>query len=186
MYKTAIYTFNTSTSVASSFNNKEADASDTIDSFQTLINRSLKNKLNLKETEELDNNLTIKSVGVDRIVEDSNLDPNYFTTNFSADDTNHGTMVINSDTDQSSSLKGVLSDLNDSNVLRGLIGKEVKQYDREHCLGLNLTRKEIENRLNLMYSQMNVELEQLKVEFDKKRDLILQAIEIKKNSVQVF
>lgn len=183
MYKTAIYTFNTTTSVASTFNAN----SDTIDSFQTLINRSVKEKLILKEFDELDNYLTIKSdTKTTKIEEDK--DANYFTTNFN--DISQATMVINSDdenaTPQLDRLQLSDQQLNDFNVIKCLMLKESKQYEKEQCLGLNLTRKEIDIRLKIINSLMESELENLKFEFEKKRDIILQAIEIKKNKIQVF
>lgn len=187
--KTAIYTFNTSTSIASTFSVKD---SDTGDSFETLINRSAKDKLAMKEFNDLDNNLTIKSV--DQVIvkqqdDDKHLDPDYFTTNFS--DLSQATMLINSDEDsecEQSCIKqqSKLSANNDLDKIKNLIPKETKKYEKEHGLGLDLTRNEIEMRISLINTVMNAELENLKIVFDKKRDLILQAIELKKSSVQIF
>jgi len=166
--------------------------SDTGDSFETLINRSAKDKLAMKEFNDLDNNLTIKSV--DQVIvkqqdDDKHLDPDYFTTNFS--DLSQATMLINSDEDSECDQSCIkqqskLSANNDLDKIKNLIPKETKKYEKEHGLGLDLTRNEIEMRISLINTVMNAELENLKIVFDKKRDLILQAIELKKSSVQIF
>ena len=70
--------------------------------------------------------------------------------------------------------------------IQELICNETKQYEKEHCLGLSLTKTEIEMRLKLMYTQMEIELDNLRLQYDKKRQVLLNAIEIKKNSSQFF
>ena len=181
-----MYTFNTSTSVASTF---IVNDTDTADSFQTLINRSVKEKPTLKELDETDNNLTIKSA----VEVDKHLDPDYFTTNFS--DLSQATMLINSDEENERSqsaqhnsepLPTTIPSSSDLEKIKSLIPKETKQYEKEHCLGLDLTRNEIEMRINLVNTVMQTELESLKLVFSKKRDLILKAMEFKKNSTQIF
>ncbi len=171
--KTAIYTFDTtSSSIASSLNDN------TIDSFQTLIDRSVKNKLVLKESDEIDNNITLKS--------NNNNDPNYFTTNFN--DISQATMLINEeheiDNETTETQSG--NSLDYLKQIQELISNETKQYEKEHCLGLSLTKTEIEMRLKLMYTQMEIELDNLRLQYDKKRQVLLNAIEIKKNSSQFF
>lgn len=170
--KTAIYTFNTSSSIASSSLNDN-----TIDSFQTLIDRSVKNKLVLKESDEFDNNITLKS--------NNNNDPNYFTTNFNG--ISQATMLINEEHEVDNEIIETQSGNSiDLKQIQELISKETKQYEKEHCLGLSLTKTEIEMRLKLMYTQMEIELDNLRLQYDKKREVLLNAIEIKKNSSQFF
>ncbi len=151
---------------------------DTGDSFETLINRSAKDKL------ALNNNITIKSI--DQVTNDKHLDPDYFTTNFS--DLSQATMLINSNEESEPQSQSHLTSpsINDLEKIKSLIPKETKKYEKEHGLGLDLTRNEIEMRIQLINTVMDAELENLKQVFNKKQHLILQAIELKKNSVQII
>ena len=60
----------------------------------------------------------------------------------------------------------------DLKQIQELISKETKQYEKEHCLGLSLTKTEIEMRLKSIYTQMEIELDNLRLQYDKKREVL--------------
>ena len=97
-----------------------------------------------------------------------------------------GMMGKQDEKDWSGSLSLLLNSSNEEAKASACIQKEVKLFEREKNVILNLTVNEIQLRLRFLDLEMQREIENLKTRYDKKRELILRAIDVKKKNHQMF
>lgn len=70
--------------------------------------------------------------------------------------------------------------------VKACIAKEIRQFEVDKNVVNNLGKEEIRLRLKYLDSQMELDIEALRVKYEKKRNTILEVIEMKKNNAQIY
>lgn len=106
------------------------------------------------------------------------------------------TMVINDEKQSNSSLKPVLSNESEEGSLisneeeakriRACIQKEVRLWETDKNILNGLCKDEIRLRLKYLDEQMEHEIDDLKLKYERKRNIILDVIEMKKKNAQIY
>lgn len=96
-----------------------------------------------------------------------------------------GTMVvIKSGSDETDT--GGLIGIGEAERVRMCIQREVRQLDRLNDVLNGLSKDEIKLRLMYLDEQMERDIERLKLQYENKRNTILEIIEMKKKNAQIF
>lgn len=107
--------------------------------------------------------------------------------NFPTQDDISGTMVV-IETDGGNGGGGgcVVDGGSLANQVRACIQREVRQLEKLNDVLNGLSKDEIKLRLMYLDEQMEREIEKLKVQYENKRNTILEIIEMKKKNSQIF
>lgn len=74
----------------------------------------------------------------------------------------------------------------DVNRVRACIQREVRQLDKLNDMLNGVSKEEVKLRLMYLDEQMEREIERLKMQYENKRNTILEIIEMKKKNAQIF
>lgn len=99
-----------------------------------------------------------------------------------------GTMVVIKSSDETDTRGGGggLIEISEAERVRMCIQREVRQLDRLNDVLNGLSKDEIKLRLMYLDEQMERDIERLKLQYENKRNTILEIIEMKKKNAQIF